>query len=362
MAMTAGAGGQSDLDVRPRAANGVPLPERDPRDSCDGIGVRVAPANPACAPLSCGCMAQDLTLSVEGAHCVTAIDCDAFCALGEDGVLRLFFCAYPGTCAGDGACMPGFHCVHPAGETTGACVTPAAGGECFADADCESHACVVDSDNGRATCGAATSGARCNVDRHCLSNHCVLPDQEYLGACAGSGAGSPCRSSADCAAGMACVSGLISPGAPRPQGGSLGACSDGIPGSPCRSASDCLDGSVCLASLHQCSVGDVGDACDSAADCSSHLCSSASGRASCTSGEEGAACADVTECKTARCVASACSSGGPGSTCLQDTDCVESACVSEVHQCSDGASGHACDLEHACQAGLSCVGYSCQPS
>lgn len=357
-----GAASEPDPGRGPLAANAAAIPQRDPRDSCDGLDLVLGPmaAPGACPPVKCGCLEQDLTSAVEANRCVASIDCDAYCALKNDGYLRLFFCAYLPSCTQDSECMATQSCVRPPGERLGVCSGRATGNECFTHTDCDSNACVVDADDGRASCGGVITGSECNLDQHCLSGKCVLAAHHYLGACAGDSVNAPCLSNDDCSVGLTCVKDLFTNSAAPVGATGLGACSNGFPGSPCQTPSDCLGGYVCLPN-HQCSAGNVGDPCESNADCPGNFCSSASGPRVCTAGELGAACTDVSECRTPLCTAGRCSDGAPGSMCYFDTDCIGGSCVLSPNLCSDGALGHACDNFHPCQPGLACNMLQCEP-
>jgi hypothetical protein len=345
----------------PRAANGTPLPQRDPRNSCDGLKLELGDESDkaACAPISCGCLAQDLTSAVEATRCITSIDCDAYCALGDWGYLRLFFCSYLPSCTQNSDCMAPQTCIHALGERLGNCSPRLTGNECFQNGDCDSNACVVDSDIGRASCGGVNTGAACNRNEHCSSGQCLLAANRYLGACAGPNVNAPCLSASDCSPGMSCVPGLF----PTPPTVSaptqLGACTNGFPGAPCNTGTDCLEGYVCLPS-HTCSPGRLGDACETNADCPGNLCSHASGAPICSDGAAGTPCSDVSECRTPICTAWGCSSGAPGSKCNYDAECIGSSCITTPNLCSDGALGRACDNLHPCQPGLVCNGLECQ--
>ena len=353
---TAGGGGESGAGFSGGptvmvADNGVSIPVRDPRDSCDGLGLEISAcdASGSCDSLGCVCPSETPSASrvaCTSYGCVTAISCATFCAVGPSAAVTAFFCESDGLCDSDAACASSQRCLIPPGAKRGSCSTGDLGASCFADGDCASGACVVSDSSGRGSCDG---GMLCNRAEQCGRKKCVLAPDHYVGSCTGGAKGSPCLQTTDCTSGLSCTAPVFGSFV----SGSLGACTDGFVASPCATSADCQTGFFCVDSQHVCSAGSPGGPCDDNSDCPGEFCSTAPVGSGCTSGEEGVGCSDATQCKTPFCVDFKCSSGAPGKRCVSNSECT-GTCAYTVTTCTDGKLGHACDDGAPCEAGLAC--------
>ena len=327
---SAGAADRQDTDSGSAGAapgvadNGVMIPVRDPRNSCDGLGLKLGACDASghCDSLSCACpnLTPVATRIPCAAGCVGAIDCAALCGLDPDvWSVTEYFCM-KGLCESDAGCTPSQHCVKPPNAQGGSCTDRGTGMLCFADGDCLSGACVVTDDSGQGRCDAA---GRCNRARQCGEKKCVILPDHYVGSCSDGNVDGPCVTAEDCTDGLGCAAG-------RPDfiTGPLGACTDGSDGSPCAVGRQCLPGWVCDGRQGRCYASALGEPCNENADCPDGFCSTAD-ESECTTGEEDESCADATQCQTPFCAAGRCSSGKPGRPCVEPGDCVHT-CVEHV--------------------------------
>jgi hypothetical protein len=104
---------------------------------------------------------------------------------------------------GGGACAQGTDCLSGKCSAQGLCETSDSGGPCRVPGDCGSGACS----SGMCEVGTlGGTGSKCTVDGACLSEHCVA------GTCGASASGFPCQATADCGAGLSCLSSYCSSG------------------------------------------------------------------------------------------------------------------------------------------------------
>jgi hypothetical protein len=224
----------------PAASNGVPIPPRDPRDSCAGLDLQLAVcAGPTatCPLLSCQCAGgtMDLPLGCAGS-CVTSVDCDAWCALGPGvALLAAIRCQRAGLCLTDQECRGGTRCFHPPGETIGSCSKGELGDDCQTDADCAAPGgCVVD-ESGQRSCWSGGPGQGCNRNNQCAAGKCLLQDGKFRGVCTQGYNSQFCWADTDCQPGLKCMHGPVD-----------AVCSDGSNESLCDTDADCRPPLSCV--------------------------------------------------------------------------------------------------------------------
>jgi hypothetical protein len=307
--------GRADGPVETGDASGEQIPA--PADDCAQLHIQYGPyaATGECPTIDCHCdVAYAGPLPAQG-HCVTSVDCAAVCATGD----LWFTCAFFG-CGSDSDCRyVGGLCVKSPGAIEGICqIPPVVPPPCASDLECPGgRRCVAIKDDGSRTCveTATNDGGPCNQDADCPAGHCALPGSSIVGMCSTGANNASCFTDANCASGLHCRNGLVSP---------PGTCSDGSNHSTCDRDSDCQRG-VCLGA--DCSFGEVGDDCRKNVDCQSGFCAFGT---KCSDGAVDAYCGAADQCASGRCAkgaeTSACTTGARASKCIHDYDCVSGTC------------------------------------